>query len=192
MRDNFELSLGSFESPCSGMAQGLYDVLVIKGRILLEQNGAPCTLAEDDIALINNEDIYSLTPESANIILVLYMSSAFIESEYPRMLSCRYECNSSEQPDAELYSPSERTCFFGVKHALIRMMLAHYRHDDGCELELKQYLMELMRDIYKNFRVSDSLGKGTAVTHSSEDIRGALLYMHKNYLFGLDLEFNST
>jgi beta-xylosidase/AraC-like DNA-binding protein len=176
--------------------------MVLKGTVTLELNGLCHVLETDDIALVNDRDIYSVRAASPNIVLALRLFSAFLKQECPEMLNYRYDCisavlrgNSPEKarpsgaklPDTRLpeakFSDAK---FFNVKRSLVRMMLAHRKREDGYALEIRCALMELLRDIYVNFRAAPA----RCAEETSEDIgniRNALAHIRENYRSGVGL-----
>jgi xylan 1,4-beta-xylosidase len=177
--ETFDLTLGSVESCRCGMLSGTSVSMILKGSVALELNGIRHDLNSDDIVVVNNRDIYSISSNSPNIVLSLRLSMTFLERECPELLNYRYDCNSCRNEENFL----GKARFYNVKRSLIRMMLASHEREDGYTLEIKQVLMELLRDIYINFRAEPSEETARAMRRPKDmgDIRGALSFIHENY-----------
>ena len=174
----FDLALGAVEKCYRGMSQGIGVLLVLKGKAFLELNGFRHVLEADDVVVVNSKDIYSLDANSSNIVLVLRIYASFLERECPEILSWRYDCNSAALGE----TPLEKMNFFNMKRSLIRMMLANYKREDGFSLEVKRALLDLLYDLYKNFRTAaPESGRAEATPREIESIRRALTYIHENY-----------
>jgi AraC-like DNA-binding protein len=176
----FDLTLESVESIRRGMLRGIGALMILKGSVDLELNGVNHILNADDIVVVNNRDIYSISSDSSNIALTLRIFETFLERECSEILNFRYDCNSAASDEYR----AERNKFFNAKRSLIRMMLAHYKRDDGYSLEIKRAMMDLLHSIYTNFRVfpaAPSRQTEGSPQYDAGGIREAVSYIHENY-----------
>ncbi|MDR0648127.1 MAG: helix-turn-helix domain-containing protein [Synergistaceae bacterium] len=185
--DIFDLSLQSAGARPRSMMRGIGAFMMLKGSAVLEVNGVRCALRADDIALVNDGDIYSLSSDASgapDIALAFRVFRAYLERECPETLDFRYDCNSAAQ-GSRLAAENK---FFGVKRSLVRMMLARYKRDDGYALEARRALMDLLHEIYMNFRAIEAkpASKGES-RGDSGGIREAVSYIHENYRYGVSL-----
>jgi beta-xylosidase/AraC-like DNA-binding protein len=185
----FDLALDSVESGGCAMLQGMAAHMVLKGSVTLELNSLRRDLNADDVLVVNNRDIYSLSSNFPNIVLSLRLPIPFLERECPELLNYRYDCNSA----AGEKLPG-KTKFFEVKRSLIRMMLAHYKREDGYALAVKRSLMDLLHNLYINFRAVPTETTTSAMRHQKDigDISGALSLIHENYRSGVSLADAAT
>ncbi|MDR1379668.1 MAG: helix-turn-helix domain-containing protein [Synergistaceae bacterium] len=198
MRDEmFDLTLGSVGVYHRGMSRGIGVLMVLKGTVTVELNGFRRVLEADDIVIVNDRDIHSVQASSSNIVLALRIFPSFLERECPEILDYSYDCslvshgeNSFEKSKFFYAEPlgtkSSSAKFFNAKRSLIRMMLARYRREDGYALEVKCVLLELLHNIYVNFRATPA--RGAKETHEDiGNIRNALSHIRENYRTGVDL-----
>jgi AraC-like DNA-binding protein/beta-xylosidase len=184
----FDLTLQSLGALPRNMMRGIGAFMILKGSAVLEVNGVCFDLRADDIALVNNKDIYSVFSSasgSANIALALRIFDTYLGRECPETLDFRYNCNSA----AEDFGHAVKNKFSNVKRSLVRMMLARYKRDDGFALEAKRALMDFLYNIYMNFRVIPEVTAAESASWSGvRGIREALSYIHENYRYGVNLE----
>ncbi|MDR1019387.1 MAG: helix-turn-helix domain-containing protein [Synergistaceae bacterium] len=183
----FDLTLRSVGAVPRSMMRGVGAFMMLKGNAVLEVNGVSYALRADDIALVNDGDIYSVSPDASgtpNIALVLKVFGTYLERECPEVLDFRYDCNSAAQDSRHV----ARNKFFNAKRSLVRMMLARYKRDDGYALEAKRALMDLLHDIYMNFRALPAKpAPGRAMRGEAGGILDAVTYIHENYRYGVSL-----
>ena len=158
--------------------------MVLKGTVTLEVNGLCHVLEADDLALVNDMDIYAICATSPNIVLGLKLFPDFLERECAGMLKYAYHCNSASLRE----NPLEKTKFFNAKRAFIRMTLARCRREDGDELEVKCALMDLLHNIYVNFRMAPTKARSARdIPKDTGNIQAALSYIHENYRSAIGL-----
>ncbi|MDR2137467.1 MAG: helix-turn-helix domain-containing protein [Synergistaceae bacterium] len=176
--ERFDLTLGSTGAYYRSLVRGIEVFMVLKGTMTLELNGLCYVLEPDDLALVNDMDIYSIYATAPNIVLSLKLFPAFFERECPEILHYRYCCNSTSLGE----NPLEKAKFFDAKRSLIRMMLARCRQEDGDELEVGCALMDLLRNVYTNFRAAPAKTKSARdAPKDAGNIQAALSYIHENY-----------
>ncbi|MDR1514606.1 MAG: helix-turn-helix domain-containing protein [Synergistaceae bacterium] len=184
----FDLTMQSVGALPRSMMRGIGVFMILKGSAVLEVNGVSFDLSADDIALVNNKDIYAVSSQasgSADIALVLWIFDTFLERECPEMLDFRYDCNSA----AEKSGYAVKNKFSNAKRSLVRMMLARYKRGDGFALEARRALMDLLHNIYMNFRaLPEGASSGAGLQSDAKGIGEAVSYIHENYRYGVNLE----
>lgn len=173
----FELRLGPIDRFFSGMSHGITVLLVVKGAVSFESGGGDRILNADDIVLLGHREMYGIGADGNNLALLLRASGGYLRREFPMLLSARFACDSAAGENQQ-----EKQRFFPLKRALIRMMLAYYRKEEGYELEVRRALLDLLHDAYRDFRREDARGAVAAEENGLDGpIRRALQYIHENY-----------
>ncbi len=176
----YEIALGSIESRSSGLAEGIGMILVIRGTVTLERDGVESVLTEDNLALVNRGEVFSIQNGSPNLLLVLKISPDFIERECPELFQYRYVCDSSLAG----VSSMDNIKYFNVKRALIHMVVAYYKHREGYLLEVKHTLLGLLKSLYNDFRVplrANVTRWEGADRQVGNALKKALRYIQKNF-----------
>lgn len=177
-----KISLKKLEQNIIHMHRGVEILLIVKGSIQLELEGALYSLESDDVVLINHQELHAIRSASDNVVLQLRLSQEYLERECRELCGVVFACNSTGSTEEDSAN------YFEVKRILVRMLLTYAQKNEGYTLEYKGLLYQLFYHLKLHFQTE---GSGFSMVHREEktaSIADIVSYINDNYHRSISLK----
>jgi len=179
LHKSLRISLQKIKDTTSHVHHGIEILLVIKGNVCVDCLGRTYKLGSNDLILINRGHVHSLTSQTDNLILSLYMDYDFLSENFNQALSYTFICNSTLEDVDE-------SKFQFIRKLMTQIMLLDYKKEIGYNLLIKSKIYKLLYHIVTNFKYQiNNIDQPKEVT--DERIKRILHYISNNYMNNITL-----
>ena len=155
-------------------------IFVIAGNMIVESDSRFYPLRKDDVLVLNRNEVYQLSGEDDNVVLMLTIKDSFINRYYPAYHGHPFRCYSREvEMGRDLIIDRNRKL-------LAEMMISYLRKNEGYQLEIQRSLCQILLNLIRNFSV-----EGTTIEKFETDdqrITEIVHYIERNYEQPITLE----
>ncbi len=174
-----QISLGSVERAGSQVNNGLSVILVLRGTMTLKSPEQNRSLTENNYAVVNHNDFYTLDSSGPNVFLWVNMGRSWLESVCPEEANNRFYCCST------VSNPATQPLFDSIRQGVVRAAMLRYRREAGYGLLLQAELMQVLHTLSLYFR---SGSQRPADFRTSDRLRPVLEFMDQNFREPMTLE----
>jgi len=141
-----QISLGSVRQTGSQINGGLSIVLTLRGAVFLKSPDLNRWLTENQFAVINHNDFFSLDSDGPNVVLWVNMDRSWLQTVCPETAEHRYFCCST------LSAAASEPLYDGLRRSITRAAMYAFRREEGYWLLLQAQLLKALHTLLLHFR----------------------------------------
>jgi len=177
--DPIQILLGSIKQTGSQINSGLSVILTLRGTILLKSPDLNRRLTENQCAVLNHNDFFTLESDSPNVILWVNMDRSWLQAVCPEAVNQRYFCCSTVTASAS------EPLYDDLRRSVTRAAMHYFRREEGYFLLLQAQLLKTLYTLMLHFN-ADEGKKGPEGEHRRLD--PILNYLRLNYRESITLD----